>query len=136
MRRLKVLSLLLALSLAGVEPAFSQTPKQGQPLTARSLVKLLKSSGTASASHAPSEAVVKGLAKTKIYQFSSADYPGASASTAFDRNGTTTVGGLAFSGAEQAFTLKGQNYALLAVPGSIASLIGGINTGGTMVGGY
>jgi len=136
MHTLKVVSLLLALSLAAVEPAFSQTHKQGQPLTARNLISLLKGSGTASAGPATSEGVAKGLAKTKIYQFASADYPGATYSTIFDRNVSTAVGTFEFSSLDQAFTLKGQTYAILTVPGSIASLIGGINTSGEMVGGY
>jgi probable HAF family extracellular repeat protein len=136
MPTLKVVSLLLALSLAGAEPAFSQAHKQGQPLTARNLISLLKGSGTTSASPATSEGVFKGLAKTKIYQFASADFPGAAYSTVFDRNGTTAVGAFEFSSLDQAFTLKGQTYAILTIPGSIASLIGGINTSGEMVGGY
>jgi probable HAF family extracellular repeat protein len=136
MRTLKVVCLLLALSVAGVEPAFSQTNKPGQPLTARNLISLLKGSGTASGSAATSEGVVKGLARTKIYQFASADYPGAPYSMIFDRNVSTAVGTFEFSGLAQGLTLKGQTYAILTVPGSIACLIGGINTSGEMVGGY
>jgi hypothetical protein len=141
----RIASLSLALSLAAVAPAVSQNLQQNRPLSnTRDLISLLKHTpGHATLPAAGNEAadsarnaVAMGLAKSKTYQFASADYPGAGESLVFDRNISTTVGAFVFSSLAMPFTLKGGSYEILNVPGSIAALIGGINANGEMVGGY
>lgn len=76
-----------------------------------------------------------GLASAKTYKFASADYPGAATNIAFDENTNTILGITEFTD-EQGFTLKGNNYQLLNLPGSQASGATGINTSGQIVGSY
>jgi probable HAF family extracellular repeat protein len=80
-------------------------------------------------------AVELGLATAKTYKFASADYPGAGLNFVFDENLTTILGDTDFSFL-QGFTLKGNNYQLLSLPGSQDSEATGINTSGQIVGLY
>lgn len=76
-----------------------------------------------------------GLASAKTYKFASADYPGAGINFVFDENLTTILGDTDFT-VGQGFTLKGNNYQLLNLPGSQDSEATGINSGGQIVGLY
>ena len=80
-------------------------------------------------------AVELGLATAKTYKFASADYPGAGVNFVFDENLSTILGDTEFTDI-QGFTLKGNNYQLLSLPGSQDSEASGINTGGQIVGSY
>jgi uncharacterized membrane protein len=80
-----------------------------------------------------------GKAKTKVYKFSTADYPGADYSEVFDTDGATSVGAFAFSdttGPLTAFTVKGNVYRILDVPGSQFSFATAINSSGLIGGSY
>src|SRR5271155_1743358 len=129
-------SLFLMLSLAAVQPAVSQNQVQSRPAAGlRDLLDVLRQKASRvvvppsseSNSSAPS-ALVLGLAKPKVYQFASADYPGTETSIAYDRSGGTIVGAYSFTGSELAFTLKNGNYASLIPPGSTLAAATGINS--------
>ena len=80
-----------------------------------------------------------GLAKKKTYTFSTADYPGGDYSTLTDANASTAVGYFAFTVKNlnfTAFTLTGNDYKILSIPGSTASQAFAINTSGQIVGRY
>jgi uncharacterized membrane protein len=137
-------SLFLMLSLAIVQPAVSQNQVQTRPAVGlRDLLDVLRHKASlavvpppnAGNSSAPS-ALLLGLAKPKVYQFASADYPGAGTSIAYDKSGGMVVGAYSFSGGELAFTLKNGNYANFIPPGSTLSAATGINSNGEIVGGY
>jgi len=140
----RVSSLFLMLSLAAVQPAVSQNQAQSRPFAGpRDALALLQHRvrsaalpPTGSRGSAPSSAI-SPLIKTKIYQFASADFPGAEASIAYDRSGPTVVGGCVLGGGgEQAFTFRGGNYELLVPPGSVAAIATGITSTGEIVGAY
>jgi probable HAF family extracellular repeat protein len=83
--------------------------------------------------------VKSGLAKKKTYTFSTADYPGGDFSVLIDANASTAVGYFAFSVKNldfTAFTLTGNSYKILAIPGSTLSQAFAINTSGQIVGGF
>ena len=80
-------------------------------------------------------AVALGLASAKTYKFASADYPGAGINFVFDENLSTILGDTEFT-VSQGFTLKGNNYQLLSLPGSQDSEATGINASGEIVGSY
>jgi probable HAF family extracellular repeat protein len=83
------------------------------------------------------DAVKLGLAKKKTYTFSTADYPGGDSSDLTDANGSTAVGYFAFSVQNlvfTAFTLTGNDYQILSIPGSVGSQPAAINTAGQIVG--
>jgi len=78
-----------------------------------------------------------GLARKKTYTFSTADYPGGDFSVLTDDNGSTAVGYFAFSVKNlnfTAFTLTGNDYEILAIPGSAGSQAIAINTSGQIAG--
>ena len=88
---------------------------------------------------AADDAVAQGLAAAKVYQFASADYPGAVQSLIFDTDGTTALGAFVFdpgSSPTTAFTLTAGVYQILNVPGSTTSIATGINGAGLIVGVY
>jgi probable HAF family extracellular repeat protein len=77
----------------------------------------------------------------KVYEFTSADYPGAAQTVVFDSDGTTALGALVFqpgnpSSQPTAFTVAGAVYQILNVPNSTASIATSINTSGLIVGAY
>ncbi len=77
-----------------------------------------------SESDAP-DAMKLGLAKKKTYTFSTADYPGGDFSALTDTNGSTAVGYFAFTVKNltfTAFTLTGNDYKILSIPGSIGGV--------------
>src|SRR5258707_617347 len=81
---------------------------------------------------AADDAVAQGLAAAKVYQFASADYPGAAQSFIFDTDGTTALGAFVFdpgsaSSPATAFTLTAGVYQILNVPASTTSVATGIN---------
>jgi probable HAF family extracellular repeat protein len=76
-----------------------------------------------------------------VYEFTSADYPGAAQSLVFDTDGTTALGAFIFapgnaSSPVTAFTEAAGVYQILNVPNSTASIATGINTSGLIVGAY
>jgi probable HAF family extracellular repeat protein len=76
-----------------------------------------------------------------VYEFTSADYPGAAQSLVFDSDGTTALGAFVFqpgnaSSPTTAFTVAGGIYQILNVPNATASVATGINTSGLIVGAY
>ncbi len=74
-----------------------------------------------------------GLAKTKVYQFRSIDYPGSVDTKPYDFNGKTVVGCTVFD----FFTFQGSSYVHPTVPGATTGSCGlGINTSGKIVGNY
>lgn len=80
-----------------------------------------------------------GLAKKKTYTFSTADYPGGDFSVLTDTNASTAVGYFAFNVKNltfTAFTLTGNDYKILAIPGSVGSQAYAINTPGQIAGNY
>ena len=74
------------------------------------------------------------MAKTKGYEFTSIDYPGAYNSTVNDLNGKTALGCL--NVIDSAFTFQGTSYVPLIIPGAAYSCAYGINTSGEIVGVY
>ncbi len=138
----RIVSLFLTLSLAAVAPAVSQNPDLAWPLGVRDRFRLLKRmparpTTTDAAKDTAPNAVALGSAKTKVYQFASADFPAASYSQVYDRNLSTVVGSFSYtSSGSIPFTLKSGTYKIVTVPGSIDAGITGINTGGEMVGSY
>jgi probable HAF family extracellular repeat protein len=83
--------------------------------------------------------VKSGLAKKKTYTFSTADYPGGDYSILDDANASTAVGYFSFNVKNldfTAFTLTGNDYRILAIPGSTVSQAFAINTSGQIVGGF
>src|SRR5450631_296109 len=135
---------LLIISLAAATAAAAQTSHQHR----NGLSNVLNSLGLPDARPAhviaapqsvnpATDPVALGLAGSKSYAFTTADYPGASYSLVLDTNLTTAVGAFAYDGSTlQAFTLKGTTYKTLAVPGSTQSYAQGINTAGQIVGVY
>jgi uncharacterized membrane protein len=83
-----------------------------------------------------SEAAVLGLAKQKVYNFRTVDYPAANSSSANDYDDATAVGNFDFGTTVSAFYFKGTTNYLLSIPGASSSAINGINATGEMVGSY
>src|SRR5436190_15583884 len=73
---------------------------------------------------------------SKAYSFSTAHYPGADYSVAFDAKISTTVGFFSYDGGLtiHAFTLTGSKYKTITPPGAVEAFLEGINTTGQMVG--
>ena len=77
----------------------------------------------------------------KVYEFTSADYPGAAQSYVFDTDGTTSLGAFIYdpgnaSSSTTAFTVSGGAYEILNVPNSTESFATAINASGLIVGTY
>jgi len=123
--------------MTNVGPASPDRPGRA---VLRGLLDLRPSVGAGPAA-AAAEAAAQVLPAAKVYEFASADYPGAAQSDVFDTDGTTTVGAFVFdpssaSSPTTAFTFAGGVYQILAVPGSTASIATGINPAGLIVGVY
>ncbi len=85
----------------------------------------------------PPDASALGLAKKKVYQFRSVDFPGANGSNAIDFNDGTAVGWFEYPNTGvTAFYFRGTSYQSLNIPGATRSYIVGINASGHMVGAY
>ncbi len=83
------------------------------------------------------DAVALGLAKKKVYQFRSVDFPGSSGSNAIDFDDGTAVGWFEYPNTGvSAFYCRGTSYQSLNIPGATRSYIVGINASGYMVGAY
>jgi uncharacterized membrane protein len=83
------------------------------------------------------DAVAMGLAKKRVYQFRSVDFPGANGSNAIDFNDGTAVGWFEYlNTGVTAFYFHGTSYQSLNIPGATRSYIVGINASGHMVGAY
>jgi len=83
-----------------------------------------------------SDAVALGLAGTKVYQFRSVDYPGATGSFLQDYNEKVAVGDFNYPNTGFSFYFDGTAYHILKVLHSTDNIIDGINTSGQMVGAY
>ena len=142
---LRISFVLLTMTLAALQPAFSQSKPASKTVGAEhglALNTLLFNR----VAHAPARRVGKpapdpvalGFAKAKVYKFSTADYPGADLSEVFDTNAATGVGAFTFGGANPttAFTLKVTAYQTLTVPGSRAAIATAITTAGVIGGTY
>jgi len=83
-----------------------------------------------------SDPLAEGPGKTKVYQFRSIDYPGATRSSVYDYDDGTAVGWASYPGEDVvAFYYRANTYHLLsALPP--ATFIHGINASGQMVGTY
>ena len=142
MKIAKLIVVVAALALT-IQPAFSQSDANSQKsasLRAHVLAPLHLGAhaGKAKPAAAPTnDAVAMGLATARVYKFASADYPGAATSLVFDENITTLaiLGDTQFTSAS-GFTLKGGNYQLLTLPGSLANISTGINSTSVIVGEY
>lgn len=129
-------SCIVAVCLAVLEPGLAQSP-DGEPSARLPLKGLLSSPPPHPNATARSSATATPV--SKIYNFATADYPGAALSIAFDNNGRTTVGTFVFDPAASlanAFTLKGGVYRMLEVPGAMASIATAINHSNQVVGAY
>ncbi len=83
------------------------------------------------------DAVASGLARTKPYDFASADFPGAAFSTVFDKNVTTILGDTELvASPDFGFTLEESFYRLFDLPETIGSVTLGLNSKGQIVGTY
>src|SRR6516164_4130881 len=107
----------------------------------RGLLDVRPSVGAYPAAAAAEGAAAQRLAGAKVYEFASADYPGAAQSDVFDTDGTTAVGAFVVdpssaSSPITAFTFAAGAYQILAVPGSTASIATSINGAGLIVGAY
>jgi uncharacterized membrane protein len=89
-------------------------------------------------SNTPSEAVVLGLAKQKVYAFRTVDYPAATWSSLGDYNAATAVGYYTLGNSDAfPFYFKGTTNYLLPLPtGGYSGNINGISSTGMMVGTY
>jgi hypothetical protein len=123
---------LVALLFATSSLAWSQSASQSRP-GPRELLGLAPH--RIAATSARTALSVRPAAMAKVYKFASADFPGAAGSLVFDANISTVLGDSSFS-SSFGFTLKGGNYAALAVPGSTNNQATGINTAGEIVGIY
>jgi uncharacterized membrane protein len=87
-------------------------------------------------SDTPSEAVVLGLAKQKVYAFRTVDYPAATWSVVSDYNAATAVGFYVLGNSDGLpFYFKGTtNYPLPLPAGAVSASINGISSTGVMVG--
>src|SRR5437899_3109628 len=129
-------SCIVAVSLAVIEPGLAQSPAAGQPSATLPLKGFLSSPPHPNATARSS---ARATPVAKIYNFATADYPGAAVSIAFDNNARTTVGAFVFDPAASlanAFTLKGGVYRILVVPGAPASTAMAINHSDHVVGAY
>jgi hypothetical protein len=135
---------LFALTLATTQIAFPQSSavsntsgaKQGLLLDKLFFHRSSKVSQVRLAGKVP-DPLALGLARrAKVYKFATADYPGADASRIFDTNTQTQVGAFEFTGAgpETAFTVKGNVYQILDIPGSRGSVATTITTAGVIGG--
>jgi len=77
-----------------------------------------------------------GLAKKKVYQFRSIDFPGWSSTMAQDFDDATAVGSANYGPDYFAFYFNGTQYQALNIPGAKNSVVNGINGAGQMVGTY
>jgi uncharacterized membrane protein len=130
------------LSLKGIDMTTTAPPSA--PETIRSfllgLLGVPPSVAVESTAVSPHEALAQPDT-ANVYEFTSADYPGAAQSYVFDTDGTTALGAFVFapgnaSSPTTAFTVTGGVYQILNVPNSTASIATGINTSGLIVGAY
>jgi probable HAF family extracellular repeat protein len=129
------------LSLKGIDMT---TAPPSAPETIRSvllgLLGVPPSVAVESTAVSPDEALAQPDT-AKVYEFTSADYPGAAQSLVFDSDGSTALGAFVFapgnaSSPTTAFTVAGGVYQILNVPNSTLSIATGINTSGLIVGTY
>jgi len=124
---------LLALSLAG--SAFAQSQAVSSVPGPRELLGLGVNKQATGTQHRAVTASVATPGKAKVYQFASADFPGAATSLVFDRNSGDVIGDSVFTNSF-GFTVQNGNYQKFVVPGSIGNELTGINTQGEIVGVY
>lgn len=138
-RKLTLLTLVGLVLLAQISPAQTAARINKTSELARRVMAPLRLGPYATApdlSKKPLPSAVElGLATAKTYNFASADYPGTATNLVYDENLNTILGITEFND-EQSFTLKGNNYQFLNLPGSQDSGATGINTSGQIVGGY
>ncbi len=126
---------IVAVFLAVIEPGLAQSPEERPTATLplKGLLSLpLHPGETARASATPTS-------DAKVYNFATADYPGAAFSLAFDNNARTVVGAFVFvpdSSPVTAFTFKRGVYQTLVVPGAAGSFATAINSLDQLVGAY
>ncbi len=116
----------------------SNTNKSASPrslLASPILSRLLPSAPARSASASTAD-IARALAAPHLYNFLTADFPGADATEATGANAGKTVGVFSFSGTTLAFTFNGSRYAIYSVPGATATIAFSINSNGQIAGGY
>jgi uncharacterized membrane protein len=114
----------------------SNTNKSATPkslLASPILSRLLPSAPAGSASTAD---IARILAATHLYNFLTADFPGADATEATGVNAGKTVGIFSFGPTQLAFTFNGSRYAIYSVPGATVTIPFAINANGQIAGGY
>lgn len=138
----RAIDIRMFLSLKGIDMTTTAPPSA--PETIRSvllgLLGVPPSVAVESTAVSPHEALAQPDT-ANVYEFTSADYPGAAQSYVFDTDGTTALGAFIFdpssaSSPTTAFTVAGGAYQILNVPNSTASIATGINTSGLIVGTY
>jgi probable HAF family extracellular repeat protein len=149
MKNMRIASLLL-FSISWLAPGFAQAQagrdhqtNRNQSLNFLALQNLFTAHPKAprrSVTALP-DAVALGLAKAKVYKFTTLDYPGAAFSSVIDTNVSTALGNFLFdpnnpSSTNFPFTWSGGVYRILTVPGSTLAAATGINTPGQIVGYY
>jgi probable HAF family extracellular repeat protein len=130
------------LSLKGIDMTTTAPPSAPETIRSvlRGLLGVPPSVAVESTAVSPHEALAQPDT-ANVYEFTSADYPGAAQSYVFDTDGTTTLGAFIFdpssaSSPVTAFTVAGGAYQILNVPNSTASIATGLNTSGLIVGVY
>ena len=118
-----------------------KTAAPPSPAVLDGLLDLRPSLGLEPTAPLAEDALAQALATVGVYEFTSADYPGAAQSLVWDSDGTTALGAFVFnpggaSSAETAFTVAGGVYQILNVPNSTISIATGINKDGLIVGTY
>jgi probable HAF family extracellular repeat protein len=138
----RAIDIRMFLSLKGIDMTTTAPPSA--PETIRSvllgLLGVPPSVAVKSTAVSPHEALAQPDT-ANVYEFTSADYPGAAQSYVFDTDGTAALGAFVFdpssaSSPVTAFTVAGGAYQILNVPNSTASIATGINTSGLIVGAY
>jgi len=101
------------------------------------IVAIIAGSAALNAQSDRQEKTGRAPAKTKVYKFRSADYPGGTLSTVLDYEGGIAVGGTSFgSEPEIGFAYRGTTNSVIAYPGSISSEASGVNASGHIVGAF
>ena len=132
---LRVRLALFALTLVAVQPAFAQSRSGAhKPALDNLLLTRRMKAPAVRAGGSIADPVALGLAKAKVYKYSSIDYPGADNSLVFDTNAATAVGEFTFSSASpiSAFTFNSNTYRTLVVPGSQLAIATAITTQGVI----
>ena len=116
----------------------SNTNKSASPkslLASPILSRLLPSAPAGSASTSTAD-IVHTLAATHLYNFLTADFPGADATQATGVNAGKTVGIFSFGTTGGSFTFNGTRYAIYSMPGAAVTVAFAVNANGQIAGDY